>query len=134
VSLLRNTFSADPINPTQPQPIYYALRTLSTALDDTTPTKLDITFSVDHPDIEWHAFERGNGEKIVAIWLAGKAVDDASREHVTDISIDGQKYRSAQGIDSLNGIVHNLDLSSGVGTLRNTSVRDWPFIIILSKS
>src|SRR4030042_1688729 len=34
VSLLRSTFSADPISPAQPQPIYYVLRTPATALAD----------------------------------------------------------------------------------------------------
>ncbi len=45
ISLLRNTFSADPIPPTQPEAVYYALRTLSTVLEDVKPMEMTVEFS-----------------------------------------------------------------------------------------
>jgi hypothetical protein len=134
VSLLRNTFSADPINPTQPQPIYYALRTLSTALEDVKPARIDVKFTPGHEDLEWYALERGNGELVIAVWLAGEAVDDASREHVTDIQVPGKRFKAAYGIDALNGTRHKLTISPDTGTLGGVHIRDWPFIIVISRA
>jgi len=131
VSLLRNTFSADPISPTQPQPIYYVLRTLSTALEDVKPAKVKVEFSPGHEDLELYALKRGNGDLVIAVWLAGEAVDDASREHVTDISVPVGDRNAAFGIDTLNGTRHELKVSPNSGTLDGIRIRDWPFIIVL---
>ncbi|MBN1918229.1 MAG: hypothetical protein JW889_09990 [Verrucomicrobia bacterium] len=133
VSLLRNTFSSDPISLTQPQPVYYALRTLSTALEDVKPAKVEVEFTPGHKDLEWYALERSNGDLVIAVWLAGEAVDDASREHVTDIRLPGTGFKAAEGIDALNGTRHRLTVS-GPGTLKAICVRDWPFIVVLSKA
>jgi len=134
VSLLRNTFSADPISPTQPQPVYYALRTLSTALEDVKPSQVKVKFAPEHKDLEWYAFERGNGDVLIAVWLAGEAVDDASREHVVDVSVAGLRFKSAEGIDTLNGTRHGLKVSPDPRLLKGIHVRDWPLIIVLSKA
>jgi hypothetical protein len=133
VSLLRNTFSADPISPTQPQPVYYALRTLSTALEDVKPAQVEVEFAPGHEDIEWHAFERGNGEVLVAVWLAGEAVDDASREHATAVRVPSIRCNAAYAIDVLNGTRHELRVSDS-GTLKSIRIRDWPLIVVLSKT
>ncbi|MBN1421937.1 MAG: hypothetical protein JXP34_24405, partial [Planctomycetes bacterium] len=129
VSLLRNTFSADPISPTQPQPIYYVLRTLSTALEDARPSSADVRLTPPHPDLEWHALERGDGDLLVALWLAGEAVDDASREHVIDLRVPAVRQGAVHAIDTLNGIRHELQADPGSGVVRGIHVRDWPLII-----
>jgi hypothetical protein len=133
VSLLRNTFSADPISPTQPQPVYYALRTLSTALEDVRPSQVKAKLAPEHEDLERYAFERGNGDVLIAVWLAGEVVDDASREHVTDIRVPGVRCKAAYAIDTLNGTRHDLKVSDS-GTLEAICVRDWPLIVVLSKA
>ena len=132
VSLLRNTFSADPINPTQPQPIYYVFRTLSTALEDVEPIDWGILFSSPHPDIEYYTWKKSNGDKVIAIWLAGNAVDDASREHITDIILPEKICNNAKGIDTLNGRLMDLAVSNNLKHLKGISIRDWPMIIIMS--
>src|SRR5512139_318336 len=53
LSLFRNQFSNEVICPTQPEVVYYMLRTLSTALEDVKGTDVAVTFSdkrraVDH--------------------------------------------------------------------------------------
>ena len=129
VSLLRNTFSADPISPTQPQPIYYVLRTLSTALADVKPARVEVRFTPGHADLEWYALERGSGDLLIAVWLAGEAVDDASREHVTDLHVPSLRFAAAHAIDTLNGTRHELKTlpaSDGIAAIR---VRDWPLIV-----
>ncbi|MBN1918230.1 MAG: hypothetical protein JW889_09995, partial [Verrucomicrobia bacterium] len=134
VSLLRNTFSGDPISPTQPQPIYYMLRTLSTALEDVKAAEVKVEFTPGHEDLEWHVLERGNGDLVIAVWLAGVTVDDASREHVTDIRLAGTGFKAAEGIDTLNGTRYKLKIAADADTLKAIHVRDWPLIIVLSKT
>ncbi len=129
VSLFRNTFSADPISPTQPQPIYYVLRTLSTALEDVRPSSAEVCISPPHEDLEWYAFERGDGDLLVALWLAGEAVDDSSREHVVDLAVPAARYGAAHAIDTLNGMRHELAADPGAGLVRGIHVRDWPLIV-----
>jgi hypothetical protein len=131
VSLLRNTFSSDPISPTQPQPIYYVLRTLSTALEDVRPSGIEVQFAPEHPDLEWYAFERGNDELLVAVWLAGEAVDDASRECIVDLRVPGVRCTAARAIDTLNGTRHELRLAADAEALEGIHVRDWPLIVEL---
>jgi hypothetical protein len=132
VSLLRNTFSSDPISPTQPQPIYYVLRTLSTALEDVRPSGVEAQFTPGHPDLEWYVFERGNSEVLVAVWLAGETVDDASREYVTDLRAPGVRCTAAYAIDTLNGARYELQPAADAETLEGIRVRDWPLIVELA--
>jgi len=134
VSLLRNTFSADPISPTQPQPVYYALRTLSTALEDVKPARVEVRFTPGHDDLEWYALERGDGDLLVALWLAGEAVDDASREHVVDLRVPGLRPAAAHAIDALNGTRHELGFDRESGAVEGIHVRDWPVIIELRRA
>ncbi|MBN1852574.1 MAG: hypothetical protein JW829_07610 [Pirellulales bacterium] len=129
VSLLRNTFSADPISPTQPQPIYYVLRTLSTALEDVRPANVDVRITPSHPDLEWYAFECGSGDLLVALWLAGEAVDDASREQVIDLCVPAARYAAVDAIDTLNGTRHKLRADPDSKVVPAIHVRDWPLII-----
>ena len=133
VSLLRNTFSADPISPTQPQPIYYVLRTLSTVLADVKPARLDVRFAPVHADLEWYAFERENGDVLVAVWLAGEAVDDATREHVTELHVPGLRFAAAYAVDTLNGTRQRLRTDPGSDVLHAICVRDWPAMIEFCK-
>ena len=77
-------------------------------------------------------FERGNGDVLVAVWLAGEAVDDASREHAADIRLPGVEFTAAQALDTLNGIRHDLQAIPAEGTLENVRVRDWPLVLVLS--
>ncbi|MEW6741734.1 MAG: discoidin domain-containing protein [Planctomycetota bacterium] len=129
VSLLRNTFTADPISPTQPQPVYYVLRTLSTALEDVRPAGVDVRLTPSHPDLEWYALERGNGNLLVALWLAGEAVDDASRETVLDLRVPAVRHTAVDAIDTLNGTRHHLRADPGSGLVQAIHVRDWPLVI-----
>ncbi len=134
VSLLRNTFSADPICPTQPQPIYYVLRTLSTVLEDVTPISLDISFTNTTSDIEWYAFIRGEGETLLALWLPGRAGDGDEYHILTDIILPNGSYQVAVAYDVLNGITHRLNLTQqgADSVLPGMRVRDWPVVLALT--
>jgi hypothetical protein len=68
------------------------------------------------------------------VWLAGEAVDDASREHVVDLRLSGARCSAAHAIDTLNGTRHELRIGAGAATLLGLRVRDWPLIIECSRS
>ena len=134
VSLLRNTFSADPISPAQPQPVYYVLRTLSTVLEDVAPASLDVVFSRDAADIECFTFKRGTGEILLALWIGGRAGDDAAQHVVTDVSVNDMVFKRAAGFDVLNGTRQELQVTQEGAhtTLRGLVIRDWPLVLALS--
>lgn len=71
LSLFRNQFSNEVVCPTQPEVVYYMLRTLSTALEDVKGTDVAVTFSDKRRAVDYHGFSRSNGEKLVALWLSG---------------------------------------------------------------
>ena len=145
VSLLRNTFSADPISPTQPQPIYYVLRTLSTLLENVKPASMDVRFSFPSRsadlqvcpngdgEVEWYSFRRGRNEVLLAAWIPGTAAGDESdsQEILTDIVLENDAYETATAYDVLNGTSQPLKVSHRAGktVLRGMKIRDWPVVI-----
>ncbi len=138
ISLFRNGFSDEVICPTQPETVYYVLRTISTALEDVKGAEIPVTFTDNRRQVEQYAFVRGNGEKLVAFWLAGiTETRTGSAGHlVTDVVIKGAKGEGATIIDVLNGTEKPLKVeptSEGI-VLRKIRVQSWPLIIRLPKS
>jgi len=135
LSLFRNQFSNEVICPTQPEPVYYMLRTLSTALEDVKGTDLPVTFTDQRRSVQYFGFTRSNGEKLVAFWLSGLMEEPAGNAGVlaTDILIKGVKGQGATVIDTLNGTEKPLNVeqtADGVA-LRKVNVRNWPLIVRL---
>ncbi len=135
LSLFRNQFSNEVIMPTQPEPVYYMLRTLSTVLEDVHGTDLPVIFTDKRRAVEHYGFVRGNGEKLLAFWLPGIAEERGGEAAVlpTDIVIKGVKDRGATIIDVLNGTETPLNVEPrGDGVVaRKVRVQDWPLIIRL---
>ena len=133
VSLLRNTFSADPISPTQPQPVYYVLRTLSTVLDNARPAPLEFAVSGCKEQVEQYSFKRGRKEVLLALWLPGTAAEDEGRTVAADVMLPEGGWKSATAYDVLNGAEQALRVTrSGRRTmLQQVRIRDWPMVISL---
>jgi hypothetical protein len=98
-----------------------------------------VDFRPSHPDIECYALERTTGERVIAVWLAGEATDDAAREHVADILVADVLVAdaagaAAYGIDALNGTRHELRVSPDGTSLPGVTIRDWPFIIVIERN
>jgi hypothetical protein len=130
-TLLRNTFSSDPLCPLQPEPIYYILRTLSTVMDEATPAEVSVQFSPGDPGLEWYTFRKPDGEFMLAVWLKGYAKDDDSQEILTEITFPGGKLSQVRAIDILNGDTQNLAFTcDGENTvLKDIHIKDWPLMI-----
>ena len=141
IGLFRWTFSADPLSPTQPEPAYYAFRTLCTVFDDTKPAEIAVKFDQPNPTqsfdrdpyltFETFAFTRGN-EKLVAIWVAGSASDNF-RDVPVDVALPGQKCKRVTCIDILNGNEQELraDISSDGVHLKGMLLKDYPLVLRL---
>lgn len=134
LSLFRNQFSNEVVCPTQPEVVYYMLRTLSTALEDVKGATVPVTFTDPRRPVKSLGFTRGNGEKLVAFWLEGLMENPPDEDgFATDILIKGVKGEGATIIDTLNGTEKPLKIEAGSDgvALRKVNVQDWPLIIRL---
>lgn len=134
IGLLRNTFSADPLPPTQPEPIYYIQRTLSTVLEDVQPIELRVEIGNCTAEPEVWTFERGSGTYLVAIWMPGRA-EDCVNDTEVDIFLPDIRVGHAIGIDILNGRKQGLTIEHDEHrtVLRRMLLKDFPIFIVLSR-
>jgi len=131
LSLFRNTWPNEVICPTQPEPVYYMFRTLSTALEDVKGVDVPVTFSNPRRQVVSYGFARGTGEKLVAFWLPGVSEERSGVRFVTDITIKGSQAQGATIIDVLDGIETplNIERTTDGFVVRKIHVQDWPLII-----
>ena len=131
IGLLRNSFSASPLSPTQPEPVYYIMRTLSTVMDEVTPTEVKVQFSPVDKRLEWYTLRKPDGELMLAAWLNGYAKDDDSQEIISDVTFPDRKLSKVSVIDILNGDMQSLNVSlDGNRTIiKDMHIKDWPIII-----
>jgi len=135
LSLFRNTWPNEVICPTQPEPVYYMYRTLSTALEDADGADVPVEFSDTRRPVESYGFARGNGEKLVAFWLTGVNQQHGAESLVTDMTIEGSPAMNASIIDTLNGTEKPLIVQHRADAIviKKIHVQDWPLIIRMAK-
>ncbi len=134
LSLFRNTFPNGVMDPTQPEPVYYAFRTLSTVLADVRGADLPATFT-SRREIESYGFTSKNGEKLIAFWVPGVAEERTGYVTNADLALKGVTGEGATIIDVLDGTEQPLRVSrtnDGV-TVRNLHAQSWPVIIRLPR-
>jgi hypothetical protein len=131
-TLFRNTFSAPTIDPQQPQPAYYVLRTLSTILENASPSELPVAVTQKIDKLRIFGFTNKAGDNLVAIWNDGRA-QDHTEINLTDVQIPGS-CRAAVGMDTLNGFAQALSVAQQGDkcVIKNIAVRDYPIVIRLS--
>jgi hypothetical protein len=130
ISLLRRTFGSDPIVSQQPQPAYYVLRNLATALEDLQPSNLTYSIRNSSRAIESYAMKRDN-EEAIALWLKGRTSDICKGEPC-EVIVDTVS-KEAAGYDPLNGTSQHLSFSieNNRTILKNILIKDYPIIIRL---
>jgi len=130
LSLTRKAFVGEPLTAMQPQPAYYVLRNLSTALDGLEPAELD--FRTDPPieDLQSAALRR-DGETVLALWTAGRAQDDCPGRPC-DLIVNA-KAGQVTGYEPINGAEQTLRFESTANgtTVGGVIVRDYPILIRL---
>jgi len=136
IGLFRNTFSADPISPQQPQAAYYVMRTLCTVLENTAPAS-GICVHVGEPSRRFASVQlaAGNGDLLVAVWVHEKASEEFAAVPC-DVTISGTPLSRAVGIDLLNGTEQVLQAERRDRCLvvPGLLLEDYPYLIRLGKS
>ena len=133
VTLLRNAFQGDPISAAQPQPIYYVLRTISTALDGFRSAEFPVRLKCDR-ELDFYTFRRGRNEFMVAAWISG-ATSDGLVEAKCDIVLPGVQAKTAWAADSMNGTEQELRITrrSDATALKGILIKDYPIFIRLTR-
>jgi hypothetical protein len=129
--LFRNTFSADPMSPMQPQTAYYVMRTLATVMDRTKATDtLKVEFSNTPADFSQFSFTLPGNQYFVTAWVGGISADDYPGIR-SDLLIRGSQAHKVTGIDILNGVSQDLRFTAdSAGThLTGVLLRDYPLFI-----
>jgi hypothetical protein len=132
--LFRNSFTADPIPPQQPEPVYYMIRTLCTIMDGAKPAELRIGFSNKADQFDNYNFSLPGKDLLVGVWLPG-ASQDRHPGVKTDVIVEGVKAVQVVGIDTLNGFVQKLEFRQQVEgiVVPNLLVRDYPLMIKIAR-
>ncbi len=131
-SLMRSTFSADPVCPMQPQAAYYVMRTLATVLEGAEPAALNLELRGKQGKVDFYSFHLPDGSRLVAFWLPGAGKDRAP-DLKTDVVISNMSFKNATGIDVLNGTEQELRISAEGGStiLTGMLTKDYPVLIRL---
>jgi hypothetical protein len=129
LGLFRNSFSADPVSPTQPQAAYYVLRNLCTLLESVRPMSVAIEFSRQGQEFEVEGFRLSDGTVLAGIWLPEEPAD-ASPHVLTDLHFPEFNITHASGIDVLNGVEQPLQAQNG--HLPGMIIKDYPLFVRLS--
>jgi len=115
-----------------PRGAYYSASYVSTILDDVHPTgKLEAVVMGDAPkDLKVKCFRNGNGEWLIALWIAGMTVDDFKPEKVT-IQVNGNMVNTAVLEDALYGFRQPATFQKNAdgAVFKNLLVGDWPLFI-----
>jgi len=113
---------------------FFATGNLNTVMAGNKPINLPITIQSEATLARNYSFSLPNGDKLVAVWNDGKAVNDDPGASST-ITIPGFAGWKATGIDVLNGFEQGLVTSDENGNLiiSGFMLKDYPIIIRLSK-
>jgi hypothetical protein len=115
-----------------PRAAYYSASYVSTILDDVQPTdKLEAVVMGNAPkDLKVKCFRNGNGEWLIALWVAGLTRDDFKPEKVS-IRVKGKLVNNAVLEDALYGLKQPATFQKHPdgAVFKNLLVGDWPLFI-----
>jgi hypothetical protein len=104
---------------------------LCTVMAGNSPVDLPMEIqSEEATNIVSYGFSLPNGDKLIALWTDGVAVDDDPGVEA-DLTFQGITSEDVTGIDVLNGYQQSITASSEDGNLvvQNLIVRDYPMIL-----
>jgi len=109
------------------------IRALCTVMAGATASSLPAQVESTATNIKSYAFSLPNGDRLIALWTDGVAVDDDPGAKATVI-FNGFSDKHVIGIDVLNGFEQQLIANVEAGNLvvRNLLVKDYPIILRLA--
>jgi len=133
-AVCRTTVPSQVVAPCQPKPSYYAIRNISTIMDDFYEAEFPVLINDDN-DIMYFTLENSDKtERMIAAFLQTELADCVTEKKI-DIQLPGMSIRSAAAIDSFNGTEQELDLriSNGNTLLNGIHIKDYPVFIKLHR-
>jgi hypothetical protein len=111
------------------------IRNLCTIMAGAEPINLTIEIQSEATNIKSYGFSLSNGDKLIALWTDGIAVDDDPGVEA-NLTVQGITSEDVTGIDVLNGYQQSIIASSENENLaiQNLIVRDCPVILRITKS
>ena len=112
---------------------FYITQNLCTVMAGAEPTSLSVEIDSDAENIKSCAFSLPNGDKLLALWTDGVAVDYDPRVEAA-LTIPGLSAQKVVGIDVLHSFEQELITSTEDGKLviNNLLVKDYPIILRLT--
>lgn len=94
---------------------------------------LQVNIESEEKNIKSYAFSLSNGDRLIALWTDGVAVDDDPGIDAT-LTIPRLSAQKVVGIDVLHGFEQELviDTEDGDIVIQNLLVKDYPVILRLS--
>lgn len=132
LSLMRRSFEGYPISPLNPHAAYYAMRNLSTALDELVEADFCISADREYEKLEMWPMRR-EGEKVAAVWFAGVPSEDCDGQCIT-FTIDGEA-EDVRAFNCMTGEEFEMDfeMSGGQTVIKDVIVRDYPLLLRLTE-
>ena len=109
------------------------IRNLCTVMSGAKPIELPIEIQSEATNIRSYSFSLTNGDKLVALWTDGVAVDDDPGIEAT-LTLPGFSAQKVTAIDVLNGYEQELitNIEEGNLVIQNLLVRDYSIILRIS--
>jgi hypothetical protein len=108
------------------------LRDLGTVLDGAEPEALDVEIETEAPDVLSYGFVLPDGDRMLALWTNGVAVDDDPGVRAT-LTFSGSSATRAIGSDVLEGFQQELvtERSEADLVIRDLLIKDYPIFVRL---
>lgn len=116
-----------------PMQIVNTIRNLATVMAGNKPIDLPIEIQSEATNIKSYSFSLSNGDKLLALWTDGVAVDNDPGIEAT-LTLPSFSVQRVMGIDILNGFEQQMitSLEDGNLVIRNLLVKDYPIILRLT--
>jgi hypothetical protein len=108
---------------------------LATIMAGAKPVDLPLSIESEATNIRSYSFSLSNGDKLIALWTDGVAVDDDPGVNAT-VTIPSFSAQKVTGIDVLSGYQQDMITSNENGnlTILKLKVRDYPLILRINES
>lgn len=114
-------------------PSYTTVRNLCTVMAGAKLVSLSVKIESEATNIEYYSFSLSNGDRLLALWTDGVAIDDDPGIEAT-VTLPGFSAKKITGIDVLHGFEQ--ELIAGIENrnliIRNLLVKDYPIILRLA--
>lgn len=107
-----------------------AIQNLCNIMAGTEPTSLPIEIQSEATNIRSYSFSLPNGDKLIALWTDGVAVDNDPGIEAT-LTLPGFSAQKVMGIDVLNGFAQQMitSIENESVIINNLLVKDYPIIL-----